>query len=356
VNYQSKDHQKGTLFISVIDIGIGLTQENKEKIFQEFFQVNSSSTQSKGSLGLGLAIVDKIVRLLNGHVSIESQLGEGTAFTIELPVEADSTKTWLDFFPKVTSKKILYIGKKTPRQDYVVDALSHLGFNVSHSNQIDTYSKDLFKSEKVILDLTEEKQKKLLLNDKNLSNLQEKIILLASIFETEKQHELYEKFSQHTILYIPIKLKKLLSALSGEIENSSLQVPNPSKDSIPPGIKLLITEDDFDNQLLMKYFLEPFDANLHFALNGVDALKVLSENKNFDMIITDLHMPVMDGYELVHQIRKNKSNSHTPIIVLTADALSTQVSELSKQKNCSALTKPIEKSELFKLISEIHHS
>jgi CheY-like chemotaxis protein/AraC-like DNA-binding protein len=254
--------------ISIEDSGPGIPEASLDRIFERFYQVDESDSGSSGGTGIGLALTKELVELYSGTITVESRRGEGSRFTVTLPVS-----------------------KSQFREQDIVEVLDQ---ESSHSpgsedifvdQEIDDFERDDLEKD----DLEKEKL------EKDGSEIVEANIEHSEFGVANNEHG-------------SVLTRKVLS-------HETISRVNEKLDQLP---LLLIVEDNSD---LRNYISENLNSEYRIleAENGRDGLQ-LAINSMPDLIISDLMMPVMDGIELCIQVRREKRTNHIPFIMLTAKA------------------------------------
>lgn len=246
-----RDEERDELDITVSDTGIGIPKEKQSIIFDAFKQVDGTTSRKYGGTGLGLSITYKIVELLGGRIQVESSEGQGSIFTVSLPlVKNGSISTDID-------------GKEVAAGvDTALDQTPHV------------------------------------------------------------------------------------EVFAGELR----QVPvTESRESLK-GKKILLVDDDMRNIYALSTALESYEVNLIFAENGVEGIKMLQEHPDTDLILMDIMMPKMDGYEAMREIRKLTQYENLPIIALTAKAMKQDQEKCLEVGANDYISKPISLEQLLSLI------
>ncbi|MGI6091720.1 MAG: response regulator [Negativicutes bacterium] len=249
---QTKPSGEVVLKFSVTDTGIGIAPHQQKVIFEEFKQADSTNTRKYGGTGLGLAISRKLAELLEGHIELESSVGQGSKFTLYLPQ-----------------------GK------------------VDIEQAADT------------------------------------IRLLAE-----------------TAAAVDLKAA-VPAADSGAIERAEQPFEEPAKLT---NRKILLVDDDIRNIYALTTALEDLNMEVIFAENGREAIERLTADDCIDLVLMDIMMPEMDGYEAIRTIRSNSKYQHLPIIALTANAMKTDREKCLEAGASDYISKPVNLEQLYSLI------
>ena len=309
-----------TVLFSVKDSGIGVSPEQKKKIFEAFSQADSSTSKKFGGTGLGLTISKKLVDLMGGELDLKSETGEGSTFFFSLKFQELQTETEIEKFEDLTIGYYLPCDEHTEQSDiYVKKYISVL--NPKYK---------LFDTIESLILLKEDKQPDLLFLSFNhidntdliqLSRLKSKISLLAATNQKDEIKALHLDFFK--TLYSPINFSKIKgSLLDFKKINIHKDIDKNEKNKFN-NIKALIVEDNPVDQQLIKLTLENFGISVTLTNDGQEAFN-LRHTEEFDIIFMDIQMPIMNGIETTRSIlyyeHKNKLK-HIPIVALTASAL-----------------------------------
>ncbi len=302
--------------IEVCDTGIGMTEEQMKKLFQIFSQVDSSMTRRYGGTGLGLAITRHFVEMMGGTITVESQFGKGTVFTVCVPRRlklpeamkpSASQSLTLASLPE-SGGKILVIDDNPSIRDVLKNILTKEGYQVAVAGDGEeglSIARKL-RPNAIILDVVMPKMDgwttlSELKTDAELATIP--VIMLSMLEEKEYAYSL----GAAEYLVKPLNREKLLQALHKHRAQNT---------KMPPKIAMLIEDDMLMQEMLSQWFRKQ-GWQVHCAENGHIALSQLSQI-NPCFIVLDLMMPEIDGFEFINQIQQHTTWSHVPIVVLTA--------------------------------------
>ena len=372
--------------IDVKDTGIGISKDKQELIFKAFMQVDGSTSREFGGTGLGLSITKELVSLMNGKIEIQSNENEGSCFSLLLP----SLKK--DFVPLCEiSKNSIEINEESDRRNISYKTLNDI--NIEEIKSVLIIEDDLIQqraigeyltsSSDMQIEYSDSVSESIKLLDEHIFNL---IIVDLSLSDGQGS-EVCEYIKENNIkvpvlIYTSKELQDdeidLLSSISDEIiiKNYNSQerfkdevnrfLNQPKKNNYVEDIdkaqalvshsnmadkKVLIVDDDIKNIFVLSAALQEVEMQTVHAKNGKDALEILNTSNDIDIVLMDIMMPIMNGYEAIEQIRKNEKLEKLPVIAVTAKAM-----EEDKQKaiNCGAddyLTKPIDLDKLISMVS-----
>jgi PAS domain S-box-containing protein len=306
------------LVFDVTDNGIGMSPEQAEKVFQPFSQADASTTRKYGGTGLGLAISEHFCGLLGGRISLESELGKGTTFTMELPadsaaadeVEADSSDAeqsdGIEF--ETDANAILVVDDDAAARDLLTRHLENDGYRVKTASNgreaLQLLGK--FRPAAITLDILMPKMDgwSVLSSLKKDADLKDIPVIMLSITDDKR---LGYALGAAEFLTKPIDQKELLSTIGKHIRN---EFP----------AKILIVEDDPAARRFIRHAIDEQKWVVAEAENGRIALEMLDDAKP-DLIILDLMMPEVDGFEFLDEMKKIPKWMSVPVIVVTAKTL-----------------------------------
>jgi len=363
-----QEHDNKTeISFSIEDNGVGMTKEQQLNVFAAFTQADVSITRKYGGTGLGLTISTKFLELMGTELKLESQKEKGTRFYFNLELEEVLEDTNLHkIVPEDDISIIKYQGQTSKKLDmYIKDYLDYYHIKVTSFTtgaELKRYNESS-EIKGIWLDI-DTIDKELLKSIKRLNS--NKVVIIASFSSRNKIETLGLKSSK--ILYKPITPTKILNALnrnnnsekSRQKEMQSAKVDNhttaPFNDIQFEG-KILVAEDNFINQKLVKQILIKYGIEVELANNGLEAFEKLKDN-NYDLILMDIQMPVMDGVEATHEIinyEEEENLEHTPIVALTANALEGDRERFIEEGLDDYIAKPIKTSELLFILKKFLH-
>ena len=367
-DYDESD--KLQLLIHVIDNGIGIDQETQKKLFKPFIQGESDTVRRFGGTGLGLVITSRLVEAMKGTIKVTSEKDQGTDFSLTIPFTS-SNKNIFEAENEFKGKTFLICSNDLDISNLVDKYLSFSGATVIKST-LENLSGKLSN-----MDINHIRPVILLDSNDNLDNANEIISRFHKDFNEDlkfiflTRHQSLQPgglnlLSINALLFKDFNLK-IKSIINNNPIGSSADnhLPSPQKsdgvyDSNLPSISanILLVEDNDINQKVLSSQLQSLGYKCDVALNGVEALKIFNTG-HYDLILTDCHMPKMDGYELTWTIRQQENNARQiPIIAITADALKGTKDKCLKYGMNDYLTKPIDLDNLKTILSKWlnHHS
>ncbi|MBI9010720.1 MAG: transporter substrate-binding domain-containing protein [Clostridiales bacterium] len=313
------------------DTGIGMSDVHLEHLFEPFTQEDASISRRFGGTGLGLSIVKSLTEMLGGSIDVVSQLDEGTEFILVLTLKVNQEKELevKSNFKYIKDIKTLVLNKKLNSLNLTNDYLKSFGITPEFTSSINQFIQMLTTTEEkfvhpynlVVIDMesmTEEEFAYLesVFNREDL--IKPHVILITPFIHDEKvlsnQYSILEKPVFPSILYNTIVDLFHFKVMASQMDRS---IKYSKNDQNLTG-KVLIVEDNKTNQLIAKSLLETIGVEVVLADHGKDANEKF-DSEHFDIILMDLHMPVMNGYEAAKRIRAK--NTTIPIIAMTADAV-----------------------------------
>ncbi|WP_158408399.1 response regulator [Desulfosporosinus fructosivorans] len=367
-----KDEQEVTLQFSVSDTGIGLAQEQQNKLFQAFSQADASTTRKYGGTGLGLAICERLVKLMGGRIWVESELGKGSTFIFTAvfgygqPVERNQT-----VLTRRNNKniKVLVIDDNPIAVEILINMLETMHFSAvgvgSGEQGLAALKKDQANRFDLVLMDWQMPGMDGLETSRRIKTMAEidykPEIIMITAYELS---ELADKASQIGIikrLTKPVTQSQLFDAVmdvfssdrdKSIVSSHDCQVGLISDRSADiKGAKILLVEDNEISQQVAMEILQQMGLEVDIAANGLKALEALEEIE-YDVVLMDVQMPVMDGYEATYKIRSNLRWANLPVIAMTAYAMSGDREKSLQAGMNDQITKPINPDELLRAMSK----
>ncbi len=348
------------LLFSVQDTGIGISVAARDRLFQSFTQVDSSTTRKYGGTGLGLAISKRLAELMGGRMWVESEPGRGSVFSFTIQAEPVASKPRLyggGSKARVEGRRLLAVDDNSTSRRILTDLARNWGMT---SLAVETPDEALVllrageKFDAAILDMQMPEMDGLMLAQeiRRLRSKEEMpLVLLSSI---GKQEDAAGLFSAN--LTKPVKPSQLLDVLAqlfwqgreGEAAKQAAVSVHPFKPvEAKHTERILLAEDNVVNQKVALHLLHNLGYRADLAANGLEVLEAV-ERQTYDIILLDMQMPEMDGLEAARQlVKRYPAPSARPwIIALTANAMQGDRELCLAAGMDDYLTKPIKKPEL----------
>ena len=290
--------QASLLRIKVSDTGIGMSQEQLDKVFEEFTQADDSITRKYGGTGLGLSICQSLVNLMDGSIEVESELNKGTEFSVAIPVKVEGEKA-IGCVTNLESR-FRVVSADLHAKELISNELKRFGL-FDESGDITVYYQSGDSSIENNLPVVRDDE--------------EMIVVIAdlptSISVSDKQLKLTKPYDIFSLLSV-------LGSQKQSIEQPEVSLTNSS------GLSALIVEDMRVNQIVAQKMLSTLQVETTTANNGQECLDIIKQ-RHFDIIFMDIQMPIMDGIEALKRIRQDDLAPDTAIVALTANTFDKDV-------------------------------
>ncbi len=358
------------LTIEVQDTGIGIDPDKMNVIFDRFEQSDNSTTREYGGTGLGLAISKKLVDLMGGNISVSSEQGKGSTFSLSLPLKSVGKTVEIEQpvnFREFKGKPILVIDDLPVNHMVVANQLKPLGLNPYFVDTADkglhvirTMAKKGYDIPLVICDYqmpgkTGLDFAKELKGDPLIAKTPIIILSSADVLSRKKEFaelgvsEVFEKPCNTQDL-----IKSVARCLSREISGQKPEIkfkPSLKVEKVRAEKHILVADDDPVNRAVFEGLMKLFGYSCVIVENGLKALQTYCE-QDFDLVVMDVSMPVLNGMEATRKIisyEKRNNLPHTPIIAVTAHAMKGNKEEFLDAGMDDYLAKPVLKAD-FEII------
>ncbi|HSQ50014.1 MAG TPA: PAS domain S-box protein [Nitrospiraceae bacterium] len=360
----------GAIRFSISDTGIGIPRDKLDVIFERFTQVDASTTRKYGGTGLGLAISRRLAELMNGRIWVESTLGEGSTFhcCVQLAVQSSPASTPNHALVNLQGVRILVVDDHATNCLILREILTALGAEVmgaaSGREAVVEWQRAAASArpyELVLLDCRMPEMDGFQVANEIRQASPSKsptIVMLASRDWADDIARTYD-LELDGYLVKPIRKSDLLQTIGIAFGRSrGVKHPVDSVATAPaPSLKsralrILLVEDSSDNQVLIRSYLQQTPYRLDVADHGAIGLE-LFKNGCYDLVLMDMQMPVMDGYEATKAIRAWEREQDLPpiqIIALTAMARKEDGVKIHKAGCNAHMTKPIKKDTLLEVL------
>jgi CheY-like chemotaxis protein len=379
-----KDKAQVALKFSVRDTGIGMTAEQAAKLFQPFAQADSSTTRKYGGTGLGLTISKRLAEMMGGEIWVESESGRGSTFSFTANFGLGKERAKKRFRPAsdLRGMKVLVVDDNATSMSILQEMLESFSFKVSLAAsgeegiaELESASKDK-PFELVIMDwkmpgMDGIEASQQIKDHKNLSKIPP--IIMVTAYGREEVMQQAEEVGLEGFLLKPVNPSMLFDTIMqafGEAVPETSRVAQRKEQEVKAleniqGARVLLVEDNEINQQVAKEILEGAGLNVSLANNGQEAVNAVKEN-NYDAVLMDVQMPVMDGYTATRKIREwetevrgqktedrkegsalSPQSSELPIIAMTAHAMAGDEDKSLEAGMNGHVTKPIDPDQLF---------
>jgi signal transduction histidine kinase/CheY-like chemotaxis protein len=310
---------------SVEDTGIGIAEADQARVFEKFFQANSSTTRAFGGTGLGLTITRSLVQIMGGTMTLQSSLGVGTTLHVHLPLGVADATPWVVAQPSCAASTVLLADDHVSARESAARVLRARGYRVEITEDAAGAMARLLQDAPLAVLLLDQDVAGGALPVLHALRRSQKhrgcrVVLLAG-YGGEALDELID-----AQLVKPLGGPRLVTVVERALgRNQALPAvarPAPVQFSAPIG-RILLAEDNVDNQVVACHVLTQQGYQVDVVDNGEHAVESAARNP-YDLIFMDVEMPVMDGFQATQQIRERESQRRTervPIVALTAHAL-----------------------------------
>ncbi|MDQ1350378.1 MAG: Response regulator [Acidobacteriota bacterium] len=371
------------LLFTVKDTGIGISEDRQRDLFKSFSQLDASTTRKYGGTGLGLAICKKLTELLKGEIGVESKEGVGTSFwftaVFDLPTPG---------IPKTTVSPlglnglcVLIVDDNRTNRLILKKYLESWGCTCHEAVSAEEALVKMYEAATdqkpfpiALLDylmpgVSGDQLARAIKQDEKLKDT--RLVLLTSSIMYKSQEEL-EEMGFMSLLNKPVKQSVLYNCIARimgfakpeeRVDKRPVKTFTDLKKLDRGPLDILLVEDNYFNQRVALFNLQKFNHRVDLAENGKAAVDKFKNNR-YDLILMDVQMPIMDGYEATEIIRRlekedNKQNnrdSHTPIIAMTANAMKEDVEKAYQLGMNAYLAKPFNSGKFLTVINEIAHT
>lgn len=366
ISVLDEDDTHVTLRFSVSDTGIGIPLSKQEEIFGLFSQVEDSTSRRFGGTGLGLTISRRLVQGMGGELRVTSVLGSGSEFWFVLRFERGQD-SWLAS-PEMAGLSVLIADDNPIAREALRSMVDGLGWQAS------TVSSGEAAIEHLQTRAQRPRPSEVLLLDYNmpgldglatakhirhtLKNANDPIIIMVTAYSSRERLDPSDKHLADAVLSKPVTASSLYNAVA-----RALRVRQGGEDQAPSrpgqrlkGMRILVVDDSDINREVAQRILASEGAQVELASDGQQAVDWLSANPlDVDIVLMDVQMPVMNGYEATRQIRRMPTLATLPVVALTAGAFMEQQEMASNAGMNCIITKPFDVDAAIAVIIKLTH-
>ncbi len=353
----------GIYEFKIKDNGIGISKEFQKEIFEPFARERNSTVSGIQGTGLGMAITKNIVDMMGGTIKLESEVGKGTEFTVTVKLKLQSEHKEIETIENLKDERVLVVDDDMDS----CQSISHMLRQFGLKSEWTMYGKEAVARVKEAIQMKEQYQIYIidwLMPDMNgiettrrirkLVGDEPKIIMLSAYDWGEIEQEAREAGVTEFISkpLFPSDLKRILLKISGHEKQEEKQ-----EEKIDfSGKKILLVEDNMMNREIATEYLQDFGFEVENAENGKHACEILEKSKpgDFDLVLMDIQMPVMNGYDATRTIRNfsNKEIANIPILAMTANAFEEDKKAAKEAGMNGHLAKPVDIEKLIEALKE----
>jgi two-component system, sensor histidine kinase and response regulator len=372
--------QETVLKFSVLDTGIGITQDKQQILFQAFSQADTTTTREYGGTGLGLIIANQLVELMSGSkIQLSSKYGAGSCFSFTLPLmaaEQPKRATKIDISSMILSlkgKHLLVVDDSNINVKLMSHYLDNVSIKYTHTSSgtqalelLKTYSYDAVLLDMQIPDKNGYEVMQAIRTQDNFKHLQTDKQQLIIAVDTDDSKQSQEKclssgadyfLSKPIIKYDLYKIVyKCVANYSTKASAESYAIVSTNY-NILAGKKILVAEDDLINSKLISHFLHNLQVNITNAADGEQALNMLKHH-TYDIMLLDIQMPKKDGLAVMRTLKEDSENIYLPkgsnmqIIAFTANVMEEDRKQYITAGAQYFIPKPIRKKDFLRIIQQ----
>ena len=347
------------LKIAIEDTGQGINNADKEKLFGDFMQVDTKRNRSMEGTGLGLAITKRLCVAMGGDISVESEYGKGSVFTVRIPQFVDSDEP-IAFVKDADKKNVLVYEGRIVYAKSLGWSLENMGVPHTIVTNIDDFTDALGKEEWYYIFSGYGLYSKIEDIMNNAVFVNGKVPPLALMIESGLENLIPDV----RFISLPVQSLSIANTLNGISDRQdyfdSIRVSNAARYTIPTA-RVLIVDDIATNLKVAEGLLAPYMVKIDTCLSGAEAIEFVKKH-DYDLVFMDHMMPDMDGIEATENIRAWEKEQNTnnelllenlkgvPIIALTANAVSGMREMFMEKGFNDFLAKPIDISKLDEVL------
>lgn len=324
--------QPDGVLLEVCDTGIGIAAEALSRIFQPFAQAEAATSRQFGGTGLGLALTRVLCEAMHGTLTVSSQPGLGSRFSVHLPLPAHVAASPL---PPLHGRAVALCSRRSGLAELLDSWLPGWGLDYRRLDPDDSLAG-------VDADLLISDCPDCLFGLRPRSGAP--ILLVSAYGEllAEAQAARLQPLEQ---MARPLARAALYQALQRGLEGAGTPATPAAPGSAPPQARILLVEDNPVNQLVVQGLLARLGLAVEVARHGEEALRMLQQGA-YDLVLMDCNLPLMDGYQATRQIRRDSRWAHLPIIALTANVLPEDRERCLQAGMSDHLGKPLRREQL----------
>ena len=358
---------KALIRFEIIDSGIGISAAAQADLFTEFSQAESSTTRRFGGTGLGLSICLRLTKLMRGEIEVESELGRGSSFIVNLTFAAAGPHQIKSDGHDLSGLSVLFAGDEADERELDATYLRHWGAEVATMGDLEAVAGRALQAarEEAPVDVVvlgscwplEARAAVIRTIRQNPATLGTRFLLMTETRTKAARLEL------ENTLYVesdPLRRAPFIRAVAVAAGRASPDVVYDDEETAPQSVAaptiaqaeaagslILVAEDNMTNQNVIRRQLNMLGYAVEMVDDGKLALAAL-EAKHYAILLTDCHMPNMDGFELTRKIRRAEEDAggHLPVVAITASVLAAEIERCYEAGMDDSLAKPLEMPKL----------
>lgn len=359
----------GSLIIEITDTGVGIPSDRLKNIFDPFTQADESVTRMFQGTGLGLTIVKQLIESMGGSIQVESKVNTGSTFVMKIPLRRLALATTMGIKKSGYTHAVIVTNDKVTGchlNDVLVESGVQVEIIPPTDLLIDNKLSNYFNPSSIIVLSGDACKQNWFLNlcERAIASSHSPLLIPLISASEIALREGISSAQNIRILSYPCILEDILDVIDGDIKDKEEQCPSDMAVPISDRkLKILVADDTYTNRLILCASLTEAG---HEVITVEDGLQMLSEiersyeeniSPGFDLILTDVHMPNLDGVSACRKIRESESTGggqkRIPIIAVTANAFHEEIDRIKLEGIDAVITKPVEPTELAKVISTL---
>lgn len=360
ISLDSTAGQPTVIRFSVVDTGIGMSQNQLDKLFAPFTQADSSMTRQYGGTGLGLAICKRLVELMNGTLGVRSQMGQGSEFWVSLPLPQVEPSAGKQLLHLLKAQRLLIIDDNAQVVSYLHQAAESLGWQSDEAIDMEEANHKLEQDafDIVLLGWPSEHLDPLALLQNADHWPQTSLIAMTRLHQKETllQQPLADRLD--SIVVQPVTSSNIYNAVLEARQKKEGGREKLLQQLLPVGhlttdlqdVSVLLVEDNEINQLVASRILQQVGANVEIVNNGQEAVERMRQPQHYALILMDVQMPIMDGFTATRILRQELGIT-IPILAMTAGVMSSEQEECLRSGMNDIIAKPVDVNQMLQCIS-----
>lgn len=359
----------------ITDTGIGMEPATLDRLFEAFEQADSATTRVYGGSGLGLTISSNLIELMGGKLEAETEIGVGSRFWFDLEFEISTQPELTAGLAKDLNRRVLVVDDQTTSCEVLTEMLCHWGCEVVTADNaaeglmsFKTAAEEGYPFSIVITDTHVagmdgyELATKIAEFSASIGLIIDTPVLMVGEIQRSELFSNAREITGVELLNKPVTMSKLLNTLSNLGVISMVKDERDSRDwkdledilqseleATNRRARILLVEDNETNQMVVKELLSKFALDIECAENGLVGVEKVRQNE-YDLVLMDLQMPKMDGFQATEAIREIKSKDELPILALSAASFMEDINKAILSGMNEHLMKPIDISQLYRAL------